>query len=219
MGKFQDLTGQRFGRLTVIERTRNIGKYTAWLCRCDCGNKKIIKSKSLKDNSTKSCGCLQKEVARKYMSEKMRKYPDVHSRLKNIYFNMKSRCYNLNHCAYGNYGGRGITLCEEWKNNSNAFYFWAMNNGYQENLTIDRIDVNGNYEPSNCRWIDLKTQQRNRRNNHLITYNDETLCIGEWAEKSGIEMRILWQRLNKLSWSIEKALKTPIRKVNKNGTH
>ena len=137
----------------------------------------------------------------------------MHSRLYSIYAGMKERCSNPCHCAYQNYGGRGISYCEEWQD-FQAFKTWAESNGYSDSLTLDRIDVNGNYEPSNCRWITFKEQQNNRTNNHLIEYNGDLKTLQQWGEIFNIKWTTLYKRLQS-GWDIEKALTTPVRKYNK----
>lgn len=156
-----DLIGQKFGRLVVLSPAPNIGKKTAWLCQCSCGNKKIVRTAALTRGLTKSCGCINYEnLQNRNTSHKM-----SDSRIYRIWSDMKTRCANKNTPYFKYYGGRGITVCEEWLNFED-FKIWAFNNGYQEHLTIDRINVNGNYEPSNCRWITIKEQARNRRKSH-----------------------------------------------------
>lgn len=127
---------------------------------------------------------------------------------------MKQRCFNPNNKAYPNYGARGIKVCDDWLDKENGFmnfYNWAMENGYQDNLTLDRIDVNGNYEPSNCRWLTIQEQQFNKTTNHLITFNEKTQTTAEWGKELNISPILLSSRLNKLNWSIEKALSTPVK--------
>lgn len=209
MKKPIDLTGEKYGRLTVIKKAYKKDKFTYWLCECDCGNYTTVERGNLRSGHTKSCGCLQKEM-HKAPNHLLRKH-----RLYNIWTLMKTRCYNPNSKLYKYYGKRNIKVCEEWKNNIKIFYDWAMANGYQDNLTIDRIDVNGNYEPSNCRWVSRKTQSRNLRSNITYTYNNETHCISEWAEIYNIRRNTLWNRLNK-GWDIEKALNTPVKKYKLN---
>lgn len=203
----QDLTGQKFGRLTVLQYEyfklyKNRTKHYYWRCRCECGNEKIINGISLKKGVTKSCGCLQKEQT----SNKNKTHGLTDSRLFIIWANIKARCYNKNNPSYKNYGNRGIKMYQEWLNDFMNFYNWAITNGYKENLTIDRIDVNGNYEPNNCRWITNKEQQNNRRNNHYVTYNNETHTLAEWAKITNIKYSTLERRLNKYKWTITRAL-------------
>lgn len=131
------------------------------------------------------------------------------TRLYSIWIDMKKRCYNQKNNRYANYGGRGISVCDEWLHNFSAFNEWAMANGYAENLTIDRIDVNGNYEPSNCRWATIKEQQRNTTRNRFITVNGETRTMSEWAEITGISVDVIKDRLNKLHWTEEEAVTIP----------
>ncbi len=157
MGKFQDLTGKKFHRLTPVKYLGNC----KWLCQCDCGNTINVFTQNLKRNNTKSCGCLNKELA----SQRMTTHGKGNSRIYHIYHGMKERCYTKSNSCYKNYGGRGIKVCDEWLHDFMAFYKWSMNNGYDDSLTIDRIDVNGNYEPKNCRWVTNIEQQRNKRNN------------------------------------------------------
>lgn len=198
--KFKDLTGIKFNRLTVLkfshrELRNNKWRYY-WLCKCECGNEILIDRDNIKQGKQKSCGCFEKENP----SRKTHGYSKT--RIYRIYNDMKNRCYNKNNKRYNCYGSRGIIICDEWKNDFKAFYDWSMAHGYADNLTIDRIDVNGNYEPNNCRWATLKQQANNRRNNHYITYNNETHTISEWAEILKIKKQTLWARLNK-GWSIE----------------
>lgn len=197
MTKFEDLTNKRFGKLIVIEY---VGK-SKWLCQCDCGQKTIVRTYNLKNNITKSCGCFVKENTSKMFT----KHGNSRLRLYKIWCNMRSRCLSEKNKNFKNYGGRSITVCDEWKNDFKAFYNWAMNNCYQDNLTIDRADVNGNYDPSNCLWIPKEKQNRNQRTNHNITYYGETHCLTEWAEILGIKRSVLSSRINTYGWSIEQA--------------
>lgn len=206
-----DIIGKKFGRLTVVKfdhkkkKNDNRHYYNYYLCRCDCGNLKIVERAKLIYLHTQSCGCLHKEKFKTY------KHGLSYHRLHRIWDKMKYRCYNPKCPRYSDYGGRGIIICDTWKNNFKAFYDWAVLNGYKENLTIDRINVNGNYEPSNCRWVSQKVQSRNTRKNHYITYKGQTYCLSDWANKYNILPDTLWMRI-KRGWTIEKALTKPIQK-------
>lgn len=161
MGKFKDLTGQKFGKLIVIKKvSKDKYGHTMWLCECDCGNKKIVLGKCLRNGATRSCGCYHK----KQVSKLNLKHGKSNLRIHKIWSNIKQRCFNKNNLRYQYYGARGITICDEWKEDFMSFYNWAMTNGYKDNLSIDRIDVNGNYEPSNCRWATQSEQNANTRN-------------------------------------------------------
>ena len=159
---------------------------TKWLCICECGNLTEVELNHLTRNNSKSCGCFRI------------KHDKSNIRLYNIWGNIKQRCYNKNNHGYKNYGGRGVAVCSEWLEDFQAFYDWSMVNGYADNLTIDRIDVNGNYEPSNCRWVDRKQQSRNRRNIKLITYKGETRPLVEWCELLNLDYQNTYKRLYKL---------------------
>lgn len=202
MGKFKDLTGQKFGRLTVIKKVENNKQgQIKWLCECDCGNSAVVLGGSLKNGATQSCGCLFKEILIKRNS----KHKKTNTRLYRIWSRMKACCYNKNVKGYKNYGGRGIKVCDEWLNDFMSFYNWAINNGYKEDLTIDRIDVNSDYCPNNCRWTTKVEQQRNTTKNIFITYSGETHCLKEWSEILNIDYSKLHKRIHYLNWSIEKA--------------
>ena len=225
MGKIQDLTGKKFGRWTVIEYA-GIDKHhnALWLCECSCENKtrKIVISNNLKRGISKSCGCLMMEMSREkmiaYNKEAHRpslKHGLSGTRIYHIWSNMIDRCYRKNNRKYSDYGGRGIKVCDEWRKGIEPFWEWATNNGYAEDLEIERIDNDKDYCPENCKWSTRKEQVRNRRNTRKLTYNGETKTIQEWADEIGIRYITLISRIDKLKWSIEKSLTTPPRKTGK----
>lgn len=203
MSKVTDLTGQRFGRLTVIERAGSNKQGRAmWLCRCDCGNTKIVIGHNLQSGSTRSCGCISKENPHHTL------HGQTNTRLFRIWYSMKRRCLSPNSDRYPYYGGRGITICDEWLSFEN-FYKDAMALGYADDLTIDRIDVNDGYHFTNVRFVSMQIQQNNKRNNRFITYKGETKTIAEWERKMGFSKDRLWSRLS-AGWSVEEALTIPV---------
>lgn len=183
MSKLIDLTGQRFGRLTVIERTITSKSGRAkWLCQCDCGKSTTTTGTNLRTGVTKSCGCYMIECETTRIKEICTTHGKSHTRLYRTWKNMKQRCYNPNNTYYHRYGGRGITICAEWKQDFKAFYDWAIANGYQDNLSIDRIDNEKGYSPDNCRWVTRKVQERNKSRNRLVELNSKTKTLAEWCE-------------------------------------
>lgn len=209
-----DLSGKRFGYLTVEESSDDYISpqgyhYPTWKCVCDCGRTVVVRGDSLKNGHTKSCGCKKiiGAIDRKIHSDNRK---GNRSRLYNIWANMLQRCNNIGHPNYDVYGGRGIKVCADW-NTYRVFKMWALNNGYSNILSLDREDTNGMYCPENCRWVSLKVQQNNKRNNHMLTYNGETLDMMQWSEKTGIPYSTLRSRINILGWSSDKAITTPVR--------
>lgn len=193
MSKCIDLTGQKFGRLTVVERVENSNAGKArWRCKCDCGNEKTTLSESLRKGKTSSCGC------RYFESNKgiNKTHGQTKTRLHIIWSGMKQRCNNPNAHGFERYGKKGITVCDEWNDSFEAFRDWALSNGYADNLTIDRIDTHGNYCPDNCRWATYKTQENNRANNRKVTYKGREYTLSKLAEKLNISSATLVWRLN-----------------------
>ena len=189
MSKKLNLIGNRFGRLVVLEEYFEPSrKCTYWICKCDCGVKtKPISGSELKRGRVQSCGCLKIERIKEANTIHGGRYTKLHY----IWQNMKQRCNNSSGRDYPNYGGRGITVCNEWNNSFEAFYEWATANGYNASVkrgecTLDRIDVNGNYEPSNCRWVTQKEQCNNLRKNLVIEIDGMKKTAKQWADESGL---------------------------------
>lgn len=173
MSRVKDLTAQKIGRFTVIERAGSTADGRAtWFCVCECGNSAIVRGKDLLTGNTSSCGCYRREVATEYAKTTKPTHRETNSRLYRVWSGMKKRCYDKNSRNYQNWGGRGITVCDEWRNSYETFRNWALEHGYDRDAprgkcTLDRIDNNGNYEPCNCRWVDMKTQAQNRRPHNI----------------------------------------------------
>ena len=203
-----DLTNQRFGRLVAIEPDgKNKYGRVVWKCKCDCGNYINVNSNSLSQNKTRSCGCLSNE--RRKSGNIRRTHGGCGTRLYRIWKNMKKRCNNPNSPDYIKwYGSHNIKVCDEWNNSFESFRDWAMSNGYNDNLSIDRIDVDGDYSPNNCRWSTNITQANNKHNVNRIEYNGESHTVTEWANIIGVNRQTLYYRLFVYKWSIERALTT-----------
>lgn len=178
-----DLTGKRFGRLTVIKFSHSVkgnGRtyHRFWECKCDCGNTCTVRQCGLTSGRSQSCGCLSRETSRGNMARlwegKTNHLPGKYPRLYRVWAAMKRRCSNKNCKDYPNYGGRGITVCEEWRTSFDRFCEWAISSGYDGELTLDRIDYNGNYTPSNCRWIPMEEQSKNRRPSSEWNFRNKT---------------------------------------------
>lgn len=209
--KSKDFSGKRFGRLTVLEYT---GKQTKsrnliWKCQCDCGTLVEVAGGHLTDDRTQSCGCLIKQIT----SERS----TTHGHTKNnksssTYISWRAmidRCYRHKTNDYKNYGGRGISVCERWMD----FNLFLEDMGERPiGFQIDRIDCNGNYEPSNCRWATIKQQSINKRTNKKLNFEGITMTIAEWSEKTGIPRDTLWHRVYTAKWQVHKALTEPLRK-------
>lgn len=195
MGKKIQLEGMRFGRLTVVaEGGRSKNRQITWICQCDCG--KIthpIMSTQLLHGVTRSCGCLRDDLTRSRSVTHGLSGTQIYG----VWHTMKNRCLNPNTKKYKDYGARDIKVCEEWLHDFQAFYDWAMANGYHEGLSIDRINVNGNYCPENCRWVDMKTQSNNKGNNRVIEIDGESKTIAEWASVTGIDYATIYMRFKR----------------------
>jgi hypothetical protein len=200
MGHFKDLTGKRYNRLVVLGIAYNKKGQWFWNCKCDCGKEKILSSSRLNSGKTSSCGCLHIDVFRKNVY----KHGKSKSLIYKVWRGIKSRCYNKNTECYHRYGGRGITMCQEWtgENGFQNFYDWSICNGYKEEvgkkrnkLTIDRIDNNGNYEPSNCHWVYDKEQQNNKSSNVFLSFNGQAKTIQQWADEYGLNYHFIKNKL------------------------
>lgn len=197
-----DLTGQRFGKLVAIKEAGKLNGYVTWLCKCDCGNEKAMRTNALRSGATRSCGCGIDHARRNNPSFYQKEYR-IH-KLYQVWYGMINRCKNTHHKFYHRYGGRGITVCEEWKNYE-TFAKWALESGYKEGLSLDRRNNDGNYEPLNCRWITMKKQHNNTSQNRFYTINGVTKSVAEWAEDYGIRHGLVLHRLDR-GISIEEAL-------------
>lgn len=211
MAKYLDITGQKFGRLEVIKfagYTKH--KAVTWRCKCECGNEVVVRGDHLRYGRTSSCGCLRAETSAKRGKDNA-KHGMWNTRLYHCWQHMKQRCDGTgNEANRKRYHDRGIRVCDEWYNSFETFMKWSLENGYQDNLTLDRIDNNGNYEPSNCRWANAITQQNNVSTNKYLQYKGKTQTMAEMAREYGIKYSTLQTRL-KRGWSIKRALETKVR--------
>ena len=201
----RDLTGEIFGRLTVVRLLDKRSKHNSiyWECVCDCGKVIEVMGRSLKSGHTKSCGCYRSDLlVKENFKHGMSRDP-----LNSVFSRMKDRCYNEKDLAYHNYGARGIYIGEEWLLDRSSFFTWAFNNGYTVGLEIDRIDNNGPYSPENCRWVTCKQNSRNKRNNHFLTFEGKIQTIAEWADEMELKYSTVAARIRR-GYSIEKVLST-----------
>lgn len=204
-----NMLGVRQGKLTVIKYAgRNKHNEATWLCKCDCGKEIVVRGGHLREGqkACQQCALIEKNKssAKHHMSR---------SKLYNTYYAMLKRCYTPSCASYGRYGGRGISVCDEWRNAENGFLNfakWANSHGYSEDLSIDRIDVDKGYSPDNCRWVTMAEQASNRSNTPFVTYNGETHALSEWAKKLDIPRKNLYCRL-KSGWSVDRAFSTPVK--------
>lgn len=207
-----DLTGQKFYMLTVLglseKRVRNA---ITWKCKCDCGNITYVNTNQLTSGHCKSCGCWNT------VHPANLRHGMYGTQLYRAWKSIKDRCYREKCKEYKYYGAKGVTMCDEWLHDFQKFADWSIVHGFEEGLSIDRIDVNGNYEPSNCRWITMQQQMRNRTDTHYITYKGQTHCMRDWADILGISYHTLASRILCSKWSIEKSFTTPIKA--KKGVH
>ena len=207
MVNYIDLTGQRFGQLTVLYRVENNDRgEIQWLCHCDCGNDTIVTSGHLRSGGTKSCGCLYKRKP-KYDGEGS--YDPMYP----TWNNMINRCNNPNSNRYDDYGGRGITVCDEWLDFNN-FRNWANETKTDETLTLDRLNNDLGYSPDNCRWATAKEQNSNKRNNLLFELNGEICTLKEWCRRFNVNYLTIYSRIYRDGWDFNTAILTPVRAYN-----
>lgn len=199
--KSLSLEGKRFHKLLVLEKVNNQNSKTAWKCLCDCGNITFVITSNLTCNRIKSCGCLKNEK----LIERNTSHNQRHTNLYEVWKSMKQRCFNPNNKSYKNYGGRGITICDEWKNSFTSFYNWSMENGYKQGLTIDRINNNFNYCPENCRWSDRFVQANNSRWNKHIIINGKDDTLANWLRFYNLSYDKYYKRI-KQGFSEQEAL-------------
>lgn len=191
MNKWEDMIGRKYGRLTVVCRApKGIFDRVAVICECDCGNKKIIRAQDIRLGKANSCGCLRQEVT----SKRFKKHGDSKKRLYSIWSGMRSRCFNENIKSHKNYGQRGISICKEW-GNYKAFRSWAILNGYKDNLTIERINVNGDYTPENCTWVPFSLQGRNRRDTTRYLIGKDNKPLVEWCALFNVPLNRAHKRI------------------------
>lgn len=202
-----DLTGQRYGRLVVLAQEPETRKgVLRWHVLCDCGTRTSVTSARLRYGITRSCGCLRRELLSQRAKERPPKHDPATKPTLSVWSGMRQRCENPNSPAFPKYGGRGITVCERWRD----FEKFVEDMGLRPpGMTIERADNDGNYSPENCRWATRAEQNRNKRNNVRLTWNGETKCVAQWAASTGINLGTLWGRIRK-GWTIEKALTTPV---------
>lgn len=200
--------GTKINYFTIVEElTKPNSRYHRFKCRCICGNEVILKPHQIFSKwAHKSCGCKTKEIIRL----KSVKHGHRHTRLYNIWEKMKQRCYNKNNKLYSYYGGRGIKICQTWINDFGKFYNWSMKNGYKNCLTLDRINVNGNYSARNCRWVTMSVQCNNKRNNVLLTYKNKTQNLSQWCKELGLPMKLIHGRIRVRKMSVEEAFEKPV---------
>jgi len=211
MGKqkyFIDI-GDRFSRLKVIAITKNKDNRTRYKCECDCGNVVCVEARFLFNGDSMSCGCFARET----FIKRNTKHGGSKTRVYKIWEGMKARCNNSNNPSFEYYGKRNISICDEWEKEFMNFYSWAMSNGYRDDLTIERINNDGNYEPSNCKWATPKEQNNNTRHNRIVEYEGNKFNLTQLSEKYNIPFSVLKHRLNK-NWGINVAIKTPVRNKN-----
>lgn len=198
-----DLTGQKFGMLTVIRLHTAENGVIVWECLCDCGNKSFVRGGNLRSGAVKSCGCV------KHLAPRNKEHGESRSKLYRHWKSMIYRCSRPNNRAYKWYGGKGVRVCAEWQT-YDGFKKWVLETRPNETYTVERIDVNGDYCPDNCKWIPIEKQANNRTSCVMISYNGSTKNLTEWCKELGLDYKLVHNRMTKLGWSFEKAISTPL---------
>jgi hypothetical protein len=204
----EDIRGRRYGLLLVIGfgDVKKPRRRTLWWFECDCGSRILLPRGDVVTGHTASCGCLQREVARQKMRKRHEKLRHNMSgtKLYNVYQCMMARCYRSTNNRWESYGGRGIMVCDEWKNDKRTFFEWSKANGYEEGLQLDRINNDGHYSPDNCRWVTSFVNMNNTRRNRYIEYLDQGLTITQWARKLGMSDAKFRHRLITRKWTMDR---------------
>lgn len=210
--KTRDIAGEKFGSLTAVKfdhrDERKVGGQHYWLFLCDCGKEVVLRKSAVTSGNTKRCSC----CAAQRSAEANTVHGGVGTRLYREWAGIVQRCTNPKDTSWERYGAKGVTICDEWRSFP-AFRDWAFANGYDDSLTIDRIDPNGNYEPSNCRWASVREQANNKQGTLWIEYGGERLQLSYWAERLGLPYHTLYDRLHRYGWSVDRAFTEPVRRA------
>lgn len=215
-----NILNQQFGRLKVIKQIKLINKHhSKWLCKCICGKEVIVLRQSLVGGLTNSCGCLHKEISKKVCSKNFKTHGFSRTRIYTTWRNLVDRCMNKNSSGFKKYGAKGITVCKSWlkfenfKDDMYESYLDHCEKFGEKNTTIDRINNKKNYNKQNCKWSTWKEQECNRTNNIIITYKGKTQNLSNWADELKFPYKILWERIKKYKWTVERAFNYPISKL------
>jgi hypothetical protein len=212
-GQILRMEGQRFGYLTVLRRAGRQRRYITWLCRCDCGTEIEVNGHYLRRGKTKACGKNGHHFKPENRTNYIAEYPSEYQ----SWLSMRGRCYDAKHKNYTNYGGRGITVCERWVSDFKAFLM-DMGRKPDPKFTIERDDVNGNYQPGNCRWIARKDQGRNKRNSVFVTYGGKKMLLIDLVEELGLSRNVVHCRLN-AGWTLAQAIALPVKFTKPKGPY
>lgn len=215
MNNSAEWIGKKFERLTVISFEHAKPPYRGWLwvCECECGNIKTLIPNDIKQGKVRSCGCLHNEMSTE-RATKFKHLTKNNKRLYSIYNGVKKRCYNKAESRYKDYGARGIKMCEEWLVSFDNFVEWSLSNGYSNEMTLERVDVNGDYSPYNCKWITLEEQAFNKRDTKWVTYKGESIQLVKLCKRENVSYDTVHNRIYSLGWSVERAIDEPSQQEN-----